>query len=133
VASEEIDERLDRARADAREEAILESLIGLYEMGEVRCVEGRLRVSPIVDTSEIRLRGPGARDYSVRFAEARFIELVEQSRVPVSDELVRMLLCLMYHRPDQYAWVIKESASARDDDAVDSANRHPPDSQPEAT
>jgi hypothetical protein len=67
VASEEMYDRLRSIKVDAREEAILESLIGLYEMGQLRCVEGSLRVSPLVDTSEIRLRGPSARDYSVRF------------------------------------------------------------------
>jgi hypothetical protein len=113
VAREEIYERVRRTRADARDEAILESVLGLYETGQVRCVEGRLRVSPLVDTCEIRLRGPSALDYSVRFAEARFIELVDQSRVPVSDELVRMLLCLLYHHPEQYAWVTREIPSRR--------------------
>jgi hypothetical protein len=119
-------ERLRSIRADAREEAIVESLIGLYEMGQLRCAEGSLRVSPLLDTSELRLRGPSALDYSVRFAEARFIELVDQSRVPVSEELVRMLLCLIYHHPEQYAWVTRENPSRHHGDGIESTNRIPP-------
>jgi hypothetical protein len=119
-------ERLRNIKLDARDEAILESLIGLYEMGQLRCVEGSLRVSPLVDTSEIRLRGPSARDYSVRFAEARFIELVDQSRVPVSEELVRMLLCLIYHHPEQYAWVTREAPSRDHAAGIESTNHVPP-------
>jgi hypothetical protein len=118
-------ERLRSIKADAREEAILESLVGLYEVGELRCAEGSLRVSPLLDTSEIRVRGASVWDYSVRFAEARFIELVDQSRVPVSEELVRMLLCLIYHRPEQYAWAVTENPS-RDYGSATSRNRIPP-------
>ncbi|HJU67920.1 MAG TPA: hypothetical protein VJ650_06685 [Gemmatimonadaceae bacterium] len=95
-------------RGDARDEAILETLTGLYNTGELRCAEGRLRISPLFDTDEIRLRGPSARDYSVRFPDAQLRELIDQSRVPVSEELVRMLLCLIYHHPEQYAWVTRE-------------------------
>ena len=95
-------------RGDARDEAILETLTGLYNTGELRCAEGRLRIVPLFDTDEIRLRGPSARDYSVRFADARLRELIDESRVPISEELVRMLLCLIYHHPEQYAWVARE-------------------------
>ena len=95
-------------RGDARDEAILETLIGLYDTGELRCAEGRLRISPIFHADEIRLRGPGALDYSVRFADARLWDLIDQSRVPVSEELVRMMLCLIYHHPERYPWVAKE-------------------------
>ena len=95
-------------RGDARDEALLETLTGLYNTGELRCAEGRLRISPLFDTDEIRLRGPSALDYSVRFADARFRDLIDQSRVPVSEELVRMLLCLIYHHPEQYSWVTRE-------------------------
>jgi hypothetical protein len=126
MASEPMYERLRSIKRDARDEAILESLIGMYEMGQLRCVEGSLRVSPLMDTSEIRLRGPSARDYSVRFAEARFIELVDQSRVPVSEELVRMLLCLIYHHPEQYAWVTRETPSRPHEDRVELTDRIPP-------
>jgi hypothetical protein len=126
MSSEEMYERVRGMKADVKEEAVLESLVCLYETGQVRCVEGSLRVSPLVDTCEIRLRGASARDYSVRFAEARFIELVDQSRVPVSEELVRMLLCLLYHHPEQYAWVTKEPPARRVEDAVESTNRIPP-------
>lgn len=108
-------------RGDTRDEAILETLTGLYTTGELRCAEGRLRISPIVDTDEIRLRGPSARDYSVRFPDAQLRDLIEQSRVPVSEELVRMLLCLIYHHPELYAWVTRERPerfhAVRDDDA----------------
>ena len=97
-------------RGDARDEAILETLTGLYNTGELRCAEGRLRISPLFDTDEIRLRGPSARDYSVRFGEQRLRDLINQSRVPVSEELVRMLLCLLYHHPDRHAWVTRERA-----------------------
>lgn len=95
-------------RGDARDEAILETLTGLYNTGELRCAEGRLRISPLFDTDEVRLRGPSARDYSVRFGEQQLRDLINQSRVPVSEELVRMLLCLLYHHPDRHAWVTKE-------------------------
>ena len=95
-------------RGDARDEAILETLTGLYNTGELRCAEGRLRISPLFDTDEIRLRGPSALHYSVRFADDRLRDLINQSRVPVSEELVRVLLCLIYHHPDQYPWVIRE-------------------------
>lgn len=98
----------DDAKDYARDEVILEVMTGLYDVGELRCAEGRLRISPILDTDEIRLRGPGARDYSVRFADARLGDLINQSRVPVSEELVRVLLCLIYHHPERYAWVTKE-------------------------
>jgi hypothetical protein len=98
---------------DPRHEAILETLIGLYETGELRCAEGRLRIAPLLDTSEVRLRGPSAWDYSVRFPEGRLMELIDQSRVPVSDELVRVLLCLVYHHHDRYAWATKERAERR--------------------
>jgi hypothetical protein len=119
-------ERLRSMKADAREEAILESLVGLYEVGQLRCAEGSLRVSPLLDTSEIRVRGASIWDYSVRFAEARFIELVDQSRVPVSEELVRMLLCLIYHRPEQYAWAVTENPSRHYGSAIASTDRIPP-------
>ena len=95
-------------RGDARDEAILETLTGLYNTGELRCAEGRLRISPLFDSDEIRLRGPSARDYSVRFAEERLRDLINQSRVPVSEELVRVLLCLIYHHPERHAWVTME-------------------------
>lgn len=95
-------------RGDARDEALLETLTGLYNSGELRCAEGRLRISPLFDTDEIRLRGPSARDYSVRFAEERLRDLINQSRVPVSEELVRVLLCLIYHHPDRHSWVTME-------------------------
>jgi hypothetical protein len=110
-------------KGDARDEAILETLIVLYDTGELRCAEGRLRISPIFDRDEIRLRGPGAGDYSVRFAEARLRELIDQSRVPVSDELVRMLLCLIYHHPEQYTWVAKERARVADAISVEPDER----------
>jgi hypothetical protein len=95
-------------RGDARDEAILETLTAMYEAGELRCAEGRLRISPLLDTSEIRVRGPSAWDYSVRFADARLVDLIDQSRVPVSEELVRVLLCLLYHHHERYPWVTKE-------------------------
>ena len=95
-------------RGDARDEAILETLTGLYNTGELRCAEGRLRISPLFETDEIRLRGPSARDYSVRFPDAQLRDLIEQSRVAISEELVRMLLCLIYHHPEQYSWVTRE-------------------------
>ncbi len=97
-------------KGDARDEAILETLTGLYNTGELQCAEGRLRISPLFDTDEIRLRGPSAWDYSVRFGEDRLRDLINESRVPVSEELVRMLLCLIYHHPDRHAWVTKERA-----------------------
>lgn len=116
-------------RGDARDEAILETLTGLYNTGELRCAEGRLRISPLFDTDEIRLRGPSAWDYSVRFADARLRELIDQSRVPVSEELVRVLLCLIYHCPDQYVWVTKERAE-RYRGGIGEPARHPPPDQP---
>lgn len=111
-------------RGDARDEAILETLTGMYNTGELRCAEGRLRISPIFDTDEIRLRGPSAWDYTVRFPDARLSDLIDQSRVPVSEELVRVVLCLIYHHHERYAWATKErgrspleraSPDARDD------------------
>jgi hypothetical protein len=114
-------------RGDARDEAILETLTGLYNTGELRCAEGRLRISPLFDTDEIRLRGPSARDYSVRFPDARLRELIELSRVPVSEELVRMLLCLVYHHPEQYAWVTKERPERLIAGPDDHARDHRPD------
>jgi hypothetical protein len=116
-------------RGDARDEAILETLTGLYNTGELRCAEGRLRISPLFDTDEIRLRGPSAWDYSVRFADARLRDLVEQSRVPVSEELVRMLLCLIYHHPELHAWVTKERAE-RYGEGIGEQTRYPPADQP---
>jgi hypothetical protein len=101
-------DHLRNLRDHAGEEALLEVMTGLYDEGEVRCAEGRLRIAPIVDTDEIRLRGPSARDYSVRFPDARLVELITQSRVPVSEELVRVLLCLIYHHPERHAWATKE-------------------------
>ena len=125
MENEELYERARGEAADAREEAILESLILLHEMGQLRCAEGGLRFSPLVDTGEIRLRGPSALDYSVRFSESRFIELVAQSRLPVSDELVRMLCCLIYHHPEQYAWVCRESPSRNGRERVEPAGLAP--------
>ena len=120
----------DQARAvtkDARDEALLETLTGMYNTGEVRCAEGRLRVSPLLDASEIRLRGPSAWDYSVRFPYDRLVELVDQSRVPVSDELVRMLMCLIYHHPERYQWATRERPG-RYGEVAGQPNRHlPPD------
>jgi hypothetical protein len=123
---------LPRFKADdARDEAILETLIGLYEHGELRCAEGRLRIAPLVDTSEIRLRGPSAWDYSVRFPDARLIELIDQSRVPVSEELVRVLLCLVYHHHDRYPWAIMEPPERhRHGNAATAARTPPPDERP---
>lgn len=125
MTSEEMYERSRGEKTDAREEAILESLILLHEMGQLRCAEGGLRFSPLVDTGEIRLRGPSALDYSVRFSEARFIELVAQSRLPVSDELVRMLCCLIYHHPEQYSWVSRESPSRNTRESIQPAGLAP--------
>ncbi len=113
-------------RGDARDEAILETLTGLYNTGELRCAEGRLRISPLFDTDEIRVRGPSARDYSVRFPDAQLRDLIEQSRVPVSEELVRMLLCLVYHHPEQYAWVTKERPDRFHPGADDHAQHREP-------
>ena len=110
-------------RGDARDEAILETLTGLYNTGELRCAEGRLRISPLFDSDEIRVRGPSALDYSVRFADTKLRDLIEQSRVPVSEELVRMLLCLIYHHPEQYAWVTRERPE-RFHPSVDAPARH---------
>lgn len=123
-------DHLRNLREHAREEALLEVMTGLFDDGEVRCAEGRLRISPILDTSEIRLRGASARDYSVRFPEARLGELVSQSRVPVSEELVRVLLCLIYHHPERYAWATRERAE-RVREHADEATRHhsPPDAR----
>lgn len=112
-------------RGDARDEAILETLTGLYNTGELRCAEGRLRISPLFDTDEIRLRGPSALNYSVRFGEGHLRNLINQSRVPVSEELVRVLLCLIYHHPEQYAWVTQERPE-RYREGPDRPNRHPP-------
>ena len=117
-------------RDDAREEAILETLTGLYATGELRCAEGRLRISPLFETDEIRLRGPSARDYSVRFSDARFRDLINESRIPVSEELVRMLLCLLYHHPEQYAWVAKERPDRFRPGADEPARHHRPDPPP---
>ena len=114
-------------RDHAKEEALLEVMTGLYDDGEVRCAEGRLRISPILDTNEIRLRGASARDYSVRFPEARLGELVGQSRVPVSEELVRVLLCLIYHHPERHAWATKERPDRFRESEDDSrVHRSPP-------
>ncbi len=117
-------------RGDARDEAILETLTGLYNTGELRCAEGRLRISPLFDTDEIRLRGPSARDYSVRFADTKLRDLIEQSRVPVSEELVRMLLCLVYHHPEQYAWATKERPERFHAGAEDHHRQREPDGPP---
>ena len=117
-------------RDDARDEAILETLTGLYTTGELRCAEGRLRISPLFETDEIRLRGPSAHDYSVRFADARFRDLIHESRVPVSEELVRMLLCLVYHHPEQYAWVTRERADRFRDDTAERTRPFPLDERP---
>lgn len=116
-------------KGDARDEAILETLTGLYSVGELRCAEGRLRISPLFDADEIRLRGPGARDYSVRFADAQLVDLINESRVPVSEELVRVLLCLIYHHPERYAWVTKERAE-RYREVGDEPTRHRPPAEP---
>ena len=113
-------------RGDARDEAILETLTGLYNTGELRCAEGRLRISPLFDTDEIRLRGPSAHDYSVRFAEARLRDLINQSRVPVSEELVRVLLCLIYHHPGRHAWVTMERPERYRESAGRPTRRHMP-------
>lgn len=118
-------ERRRPVRDDARDEAVLETLTGMYNTGELRCAEGRLRISPLLDTSEIRLRGPSAWDYSVRFPEARLGELVDQSRVSVSEELVRMLLCLIYHHHERYPWVTRERAE-RDRERTDEPITHVP-------
>ncbi len=96
-------------RGDARDEAILETLIVLYDTGQLRCAEGPLRISPIIDTDEIRLRGASASDYSVRFPHSRFRDLIHLNRGPVTEELVRVILCLIYHHPEQYSWATKES------------------------
>jgi hypothetical protein len=107
-------------KGDARDEAILETLTGLYNTGELRCAEGRLRISPLFDSDEIRVRGPSAWDYSVRFGENRLRDMINETRVPVSEELVRMLLCLLYHHPDRHPWVTKERAErSRDEGARD--------------
>lgn len=120
-------DHLRNLREHAREEALLEVMTGLLDDGEVRCAEGRLRISPILDTSEIRLRGASARDYSVRFPEARLGELVSQSRVPVSEELVRVLLCLIYHHPERHAWATKERPERiRESEDESRAHRSPP-------
>lgn len=113
-------------RGDARDEAILETLTGLYNTGELRCAEGRLRISPLFDADEIRLRGPSAHDYSVRFAEERLRDLINQSRVPVSEELVRVLLCLIYHHPERHAWVTMERPERSRESASRSTRRHMP-------
>lgn len=118
------------ARSDARDEAILETLTGMYTTGELRCAEGRLRITPLVDTSEIRLRGPSAWDYSVRFDDARLVDLIDQSRVPVSEELVRMLLCLIYHHHAQYPWATKERAERYRGTPHESVRDFPPDERP---
>jgi hypothetical protein len=94
-------------KGDARDEAILEVLTGLYNAAEVRCAEGQLRISPILNTDDVRLCG---RTHSVRFNEHQLVELIDQSRVPVSEELVRVLLCLIYHEHARYPWVTKERA-----------------------
>src|SRR5687767_6731371 len=117
-------------RGDARDEAILETLTGLYNTGELRCAEGRLRIAPLFDTDEIRLRGPSAWDYSVRFSDGRLRELIDQSRVPVSEELVRVLLCLIYHHPERHAWVTKERAERYVQSADERARHHPPEERP---
>jgi hypothetical protein len=123
-------ERPRTVRDDARDEALLETLTCLYEAGELRCAEGRLRISPLLDTSEIRLRGPSAWDYSVRFADARLVDLIDQSRLPVSDELVRVLLCLIYHHHERYAWVTKERAERYGGGAAEQGKHLPPDERP---
>lgn len=97
-------------KGDARDEEILEVLTALYNAGEVRCAEGQLRISPIVNTNDVRVRGPRAQDHSVRFDEHQLVELIHQSRVPVSEELVRVLLCLLYHEHGRYPWVTMERA-----------------------
>ena len=94
-------------KGDARDEEILEVLTGLYNAGELRCAEGQLRISPILNTDDIRVRG---RAYSVRFDEDQLVDLIGQSRVPVSEELVRVLLCILYHEHGRYPWVTKERA-----------------------
>ena len=94
-------------RGDARDEAILEVLTGFYNQGEVRCPEGTLRIAPVVHSDDIRLRG---RAYAVRFSEHQLVELIDQSRVPVSEELLRVLLCLIYHEHERYPWVTMERA-----------------------
>jgi hypothetical protein len=123
-------ERPRTVRGDARDEAILETLTCMYGTGELRCAEGRLRISPLLDTSEIRLRGPSASDYSVRFADARLVELIDQSRVPVSEELVRVLLCLIYHHHERYAWVTRERGERYRERAEEPTERPPPDERP---
>ena len=92
-------------KGGAREEAILAVLTGMYAAGQLRCAEGPLHVARIPDTDEVRLRTP---KYSLRFPEAPLVELIHQSRVPVSEELVRVLLCLIYRHHDQNPWAKKE-------------------------
>lgn len=117
---------MGKYRDDARDEAIMEVMTGLYDTGELRCAEGKLRISPLLDTDEIRLRGPSARDYSVRFADAQLMDLIYQSRVPVSEELVRVLLCLIYHHPERHAWVTKERPERHRESAEEPTRRRPP-------
>lgn len=74
----------------------------------MRCAEGPLRLGSIFDTDEILIRGQTSGAYSVRFKEHRLFDLINENQVPISDELVRVLLCLIYHQPDRYRWVTKQ-------------------------
>lgn len=85
-------------------------LTQLYNAHELPCDEGPLRISSDFDTDQIIIRGQTSRDYSVRFKEDRFLDLVGESRVPVTVQLIRSLLCFLYHRPERYRWVRKVRA-----------------------
>jgi hypothetical protein len=94
-----------------RDDHILEALTRLYTEGELRCAEGTLRVGSVINTDEILIRGQAPGAYAVRFQERRLFDLINENNVPVSDELVRVLLCLIYHHPEQYRWVKKQPRS----------------------
>jgi hypothetical protein len=87
---------------------ILAALTALYNRGELECDDERLRIIPMPATNEIRIRGRTSREHSVRFDESRFIDLLKESRIPVSDLLVRKLLCIIYYDPRAYRWVTLE-------------------------
>jgi hypothetical protein len=94
-----------------RDDQILEALTRFYTDGELRCAEGPLRIGSVVHTDEILIRGQAPGAHAVRFPERRLFDLINANNVPVSDELVRVLLCLIYHHPEQYRWVTKQPRS----------------------
>jgi hypothetical protein len=86
-------------------EEILQLLRAFYDEGRVPCADAwPLRITFEPDGGQVRLWSETPSAHNVVFPQAKFVEMVRQSRMPPSSTLIRVWLGTVYFDTHVYNW-----------------------------